>query len=116
MYSQSTKTLLDSYLIPNIFLCSCSYLQDTLGNSTGRTYQTVVVSYAEMFIALQTKLVDFIYTSSGNIGCAMAEFPGLSAIASAGLHFGPYEFWLESGVILALTSSNITQVHKICIC
>lgn len=61
-----------------------SYLQDTIGNSTGFTYETIEINYVDIFSALQSKRIDFIYSSAGNIGCAIAEDPGLSVIVSVG--------------------------------
>lgn len=94
----------------DVFACY-SYLQGTLGPSTGFSYQTILLNYANISTALQTKRIDFLYSSGGNIGCAIAEIPGLAVLVRAGLFFpGPLQYWNQYGTILALTSSNITQV------
>lgn len=92
------------------FAWLCRHLQDTLGNSTGFTYQTIIINYVDMFNALQTKLVDFLYSYAGSTSCAIAEAPGLAVLVDAGIHYGPAQYWHDSGVIIALKSSKITQV------
>lgn len=92
-------------------LCNfCRYLQDTLGNATGYTYQASLIRDADSVQALQSKAVEFIYGTSASIACVIAEIPGSVVTANAGVrNYGRF-FWNEAGTIVALSASNITTV------
>lgn len=97
-----------SQLQPSVHFCS--YFQNTLGNTTGYTYQSIVVTNTELVLALQSKAIDFIYSTSATIVCAVAEIPGTTVTANVGGTANVQKLWHESGTIVALASSNITTV------